>query len=357
MPGQAAERRYRLLSLACAGLIWSAGAVAQSPASQLFEEKTWEAVCKTAEAQPLPADAARLEAQAEKGQSPAKPDCDEQHLYYGFGHTPAYREALQCAYLHRAEPNHPFLSGSGTLAMLYANGDAVPRDYSLAIRFACEANEEGGQNTEERIGRLEALRDSKLPAGTRFDVCDEQMSGAMGAYCEDLQQRLADVDRARRLAALTARLPAQAQAQLPALEAAEKAFEKARGLGEYTGGGGTGSAGFEDLDQGNLREQFLINLRRFAAGDLPAATAADRARAERQMQAAFTREENNAPPPNTPNRNLGAPDPNTAGLAHTQQVWQALFAAWMRFVPVAYPALSPDTAATELLRLRIHQLK
>jgi hypothetical protein len=46
-----------------------------------------------------------------------------------------------------------------------------------------------------------------------------------------------------------------------------------------------------------------------------------------------------------------------AGLKATEDAWQVLFREWMQFVPVAYPQLSPDPAATELLRLRIHQLK
>ncbi len=101
----------------------------------------------------------------------------------------------------------------------------------------------------------------------------------------------------------------------------------------------------------------MIDLRRFAAGDLPRATAADRARAEQQMQASFRAAEEKAQPPNSPNGNLGAPAPNKLGLAATQRAWKSLLAAWMRFVPIAYPELSLDVATTELLRLRIHQLK
>ncbi len=354
MPAQAIKQHARWWGLLCASLLCSAGAVAQSSPPQIFEDDTWEAVCKTAVAQPLPADTARLEAEAGRE---TRPDCDEQQLYYGFDREPDYHEALLCAYAHRKKPNFNFLAGSGTLAMLYANGFGVPRDYGFAIRFACEIRDAAIVESELRLGRLEALRDGKLPAGTRFDLCDDQVSGATGAYCEDLQQRLADVGRLRRVAALQAKLPAQAQAMLPQLEAAEKIFETARGTGEYTGGGGSGSAGFEALDQGQLREQFVINLHRFAAGDLPPATAADRAHAEEQMKAAEAAAQAAAPLPGGPNENLGARDPDRESLARTQAAWDALFDAWMRFVPIAYPTLSHDVAATELLRLRIHQLK
>jgi hypothetical protein len=77
------------------------------------------------------------------------------------------------------------LEGAVTLAMLYANGYGVPRNYALAIRFACEVGSAGGSNETERLGRLEALRDGKLPAGVTFDLCDQHMSGAMSAYCQE----------------------------------------------------------------------------------------------------------------------------------------------------------------------------
>ena len=334
----------------------SGQSAAEASRPVLTEEPNYAAVCKAALAGPLPPTAAEAAQQAEETPS----TCNEEDAYYGFAKAPDYREALSCAYRHRAKPNPgSFVAGAGTLTMLYANGYGVPRDYDLAIRFACELNDLGAAQaeTEYRIGRLEALRDGKLPADKPFDLCDDATSGALGSYCEWITQKKADVGRARRLQELQAQLSERAQAQLQELEAAEAAFEKARGKGEYTGGGGSGSAGFEQLDQGQLREQFLINLKRFAAGDLPKATSADRAQAEREVQAAFAAAVENAQPPNTPNRNLGAPDPDKASLGSTQHAWEALFAAWMRFVPIAYPQLAPDSAATELLRLRKHQLQ
>ncbi len=321
----------------------------------LKEEQDWQAVCKAALTQPLPAAAAAL-ADAPAHSSAAPSGCDETDAYYGFAKPPDYRSALRCAYLHRVAPSGSFIEGSSTLTMLYANGFGVARDYDLAIRFACEAA--GNSASEEsalRIGQLEALRDGRLPRDRPFDLCDDATSGAMGSYCEDIHQRIADVDRGNRLRKLLARLPERAQAQLPELQAAETAFEKARGQGEDTGGGGSGAGGFRLLDQGQLREQFLINLQRFAAGELPSATAADRARAEQQLKTAAHLAQNFTPDPDAFARASVAPTPES--LAATQQAWEALFAAWMRFVPVAYPQLSLDTAATELLRLRLHQLK
>ncbi len=324
-------------------------------APELFEEPNWQTVCSQALAAPLPPAAATLARSAADKPAPAADQCDEQALYYGFGKRPDYKAALECAYARRAHPAAPSnssLEGAGTLAMLYANGDRVPRDYALAIRFACEVGNDGGSNEPERLGRLEALRDGKLPAGTRFDLCDEQMSGAMGAYCSDLAERQADVGRRRRIAILRVHLPQQAQSMLAALQAAETAFEQARIKGEYPGGGGSGSAGFALEDQNKLREQFVINLERFSAGTLPKASPASRQLAQQELHAAYTAAL--AVP-----RDLNAPfgEPTTKGLKTTEAAWQELFAQWMQFVPIAYPGLSQDAAATELLRLRIHQVK
>ena len=325
-------------------------AVSQTTAPLFAEEPNWQAVCDRAVAQPLPEAAQALAEQA--AQSKTSDECNEQVAYYGFGSPPDYQEALRCAYRHRSHPSHvgSFVDGPGTLAMLYANGDGVSRDYQLAIRFACELRNRGGQNSEERIGRLEALRDGKEPAGSRFDLCDEQVSGAMGSYCEDLQQRLADVGRARRLAGLRARLPEKARGMLPELQAAETAFEKTRGSREDRGGGGSGAAGFMALDQGQLREQFVINLQRFASGALPFASMADRDRAGRELGVAYAAAEKM--------QELAmSMDVIPESVAVTERAWKKLLAEWMRFVPVAYPQLSVDAAATELIRLRTHQLR
>lgn len=328
---------------------------ANSSTSELFEEPAWQAICSQALAVPLPPVIVMLDREAASKAAPKAGECDEQALYYGFGERPNYQTALLCAYRHRAHPNAPpnsSLEGAGTLAMLYANGYGVPRDFKLGIRFTCEVGNRGGSNEPERIGRLEALRDGKLPSGTSFDLCDEQMSGAMGAYCSDLSEKQADVGRIQRIASVKVRLPQQAQIMLAALQAVEMVFEQARIKGEYSGGGGSGSAGFALDDQNRLREQFVINLERFTKGKLPRASSAIRQQAKRDLDAAYAAA---LAVPRDPNAPFGGPTVN--GIKTTEAAWQELFEQWMRFVPVAFPGLSRDAVATELLRLRIHQLK
>jgi len=330
----------------------TSGHAASSAASEVFEEPDWQAVCSRALATPLPPAAAALAGTASGQPALAAGRCDEPALYYGFGEGPNYGAAIECAYRQRAYPHPGSLEGAGTLAMLYANGDGVPRDYALAIRFACEVGGNGGSNEPERIGRLEALRDGRLPFGTTFDLCDEQMSGAMGAYCSDLAEKQADVGRARRIGDLKAHMAKQAQAMLSALQEDENAFEQARMKGEYPGGGGSGSVGFALDDQNKLREQFVMNLERFSTGKLPRASLATRQRAQQELDAACAAA---LAQPRNPNAPFG--NPTVIGLKATEAAWEKLFKQWMLIVPVAFPDLSQDAAATELLRLRIHQVK
>ena len=265
-------------------------------------EAGWKAVCQGVLARPLPPGAAALAAHAKSlssssrpGQSPSD-GFDAEALYYGFGKPPDYGTALACAYRQRAYPNPSNGSsfvGPGILAMLYANGDSVSRDYALAIRFACETDGAEAES-EGRIGHLEALRDGKLaaakaasnPATGPFDLCDDATSGMMQGACEDHAQRFAEAKRDRLPLGLKTRLPVAAQAMLPQVEGAERAFEKARGRYEIAPSG-TGRAAFVLEDQGRLRDQFSINLQRFAAGELPPATMNRRMEAKRELGAAF----------------------------------------------------------------------
>ena len=98
--------------------------------------------------------------------------------------------------------------------------------------------------------------------------------------------------------------------------------------------------------------QFVINLERFSTRNLPKASPASREQAQEELDTAYAAA---LAVPRDPNPRSG--EPTAAGLKATEEAWQELFEQWMHFVPVAYPGLFQDEAATELLRLRIHQVK
>ena len=72
------------------------------------------------------------------------------------------------------------------------------------------------------------------------------------------------------------------------MAAAEEAFVDARS-GNEVDMSGTGREAFSLEEQGRLRDQLLINLRRFASGDVPPASFSDRERVDRALNDAYQR--------------------------------------------------------------------
>ncbi|MFT4114606.1 hypothetical protein [Silvibacterium sp.] len=335
-------RSARCCLLLASSLLLSFPLHAQS-STGYSDNPNWRQVCAQAVTVPLPAEVLTPK-------TATAPDCNPVALYYGFQQAPDYSAALACAARqHAKEGSISDIGSAGILAELYANGYGVPKNLPLALRFSCELDNMAAQaETASRVGHIEAMESGKLPASKRFDLCDDATSGMMTGWCASVDEGVADYSRAHRIAVVRGKLPRAAQDRLPELQTAEAGFENARVHGENQGGGGSGSAGFALIDQNLLREQFVRNLENFAAGRAPRATPTLRSTAQAQLDKAA---KDAATLPDLPGSYTHE------GLIATQQAWQQLFDAWMRFVPVAFPHLPPDDAATELLRLRIHQLK
>ncbi len=311
------------------------------------EEKNWKEICARATAAPLATPSFAHVAPESELQH-----CDSTALYYGFDHAPDPAAALQCAYYERAHPRpsegDPFY-GPGVLSMLYANGRGVERNYNLAIRFACENTWAAEAEMELRIGHLEHLRDTNASA-SNFDLCDDATSGLLEGACESVQQQFADAKRRKELDAILARWPPGVKAAFQSLDAAEEAFVKARTRNEVDLSG-TGRAAFALEEQGRLRDQFLINLQRFAKGDIPSASAADYSDVDHKLNAVYQHIQH-APETAWQYGTIKPP-----GIRDTELAWLKLRDAWVEFGRLAYPHLSADTVRTQIARLRLHQLQ
>lgn len=87
--------------------------------------------------------------------------------------------------------------------MIYANGSGVPRNADLALKFACEIEDEASAEQEARINHLLLLRQmSDLPVAPPFDLCDNITSGFMGAYCEGKRVDIGKRETAPRIQAV-----------------------------------------------------------------------------------------------------------------------------------------------------------
>ena len=312
-----------------------------------IEAQNWQEVCRTAKAQPLvPVEPAGPLAASQL------PDCDETALYYGLGANPDYAAALQCGWYQRAHPRPQvgnMFYGPGVLTMLYANGRGVPRDYTLAIRFACENPWAATAEFEARVGHLDRLRDTHSETAT-FDLCDDITSGLSGGACTSVKTRTRDTARDARIADIVNGFSAAAKAAFPPLQKAEAAFEQARIEGEVDLSG-TLRGAFQLEEEARLRDQFLINLERFGSGDIPAASAADLATLDLQLNAVYRRLQNSP----ASQWQYGTVTPQ--GIRNTERKWLALADAWTAFSRTAWPRLSAARVRAQIIRLRLHQLR
>lgn len=310
-------------------------------------EKNWEQICQRAKSQPLvpmqpsgPLSASELR------------KCDETALYYGLGEEPNDAAALQCGWFQRAHPQHSvgnMFYGPGVLTMLYANGKGVPRDYDLAIRFACESDWSSEAEFGNRIGHLEYLGQAHSESAT-FDLCDDITSGLSMGACTSIRTRHEDVIRERKIVFLRTGLSPAANNGFPALEAAETAFEDARAANEVDLSG-TARAEFELEEQARLRDQFVINLQRFGKGDIPTASSADLSLLDQELNEVYQQIQHSR----ASKWQFGTINPE--GIRETERKWVSLADAWSTFAQTAYPNLSPSRVRAQLIRLRLHQLR
>lgn len=310
-------------------------------------EKNWENICKEAQAHPLTA----IEPSGPIREDQL-PKCDETALYYGIGQKPDYSAALQCGWFQRAHPQTSvgnMFYGPGVLSMLYANGKAVPRDYDLAIRFACEDEWAAEAEMAYRIAHLEQLRSTATKTAT-FDLCDDITSGLSDGFCTSIQTRAADAARSRKINQMLEMAPASVRNAFPALQAAELAFEKARAQGEVDLSG-TSRAAFELEEEAKLSDQFLINLQRFSRGDVPTASEADLSLLDKKLNEIYQQIEQSP----ASKWDFGTIKPE--GIRGTERKWILLAEAWATFSKIAYPNLSATSVRAQLIRLRLHQLR
>ena len=239
--------------------------------------------------------------------------------------------------------------GPGVLTMLYANGKGVPRNYDLAIRFACEQDVAAEAEQALRIGHLEYLR-ANGPQARNFDLCNDVPSGQNEGACAAVEARWLDAQRAPKLAAAAAALPVAAKTLFTALQKAEEAFETARIENEIDLSGSARGA-FQYEDQSGLRDQFVINLERFGRGDVPPVSEPDLAKLDRELNVVYQQIQR----AKAKSWKLGTITPQ--GIRATQRQWLELTEAWVSFARAAYPELSPECVRAQLIRLRLHQLR
>ncbi len=174
-----------------------------------------------------------------------------------------------------------------TLAMIFANGWGVRRDYDAATYFLCHSEEVIAP--AEATGMLEqiaAMRTAKNPED--LDYCEQITSGYGMSVCQQLENDRAAPGLEARIAAVEKMLDPSGKKALAALRKAADAFAEKDGdrYAEDNRGGTIYGAVSSGAHQQGF-ETFVTTLERYAKARTKAADAAAAQRADAQLNKAF----------------------------------------------------------------------
>jgi uncharacterized protein YecT (DUF1311 family) len=237
------------------------------------------------------------------------------------------------------------------LAMIFANGWGVPRDYDAATWFLCRAaKDNAGQELNpvelgKMLAAVQEMRTSDLPQD--LDYCGHiATSGVAAAYCEGLAADAEAPRQKRRIAAVADSLGSAARAALADLQTAENAFGEAESdLRTLSSRGGTGYAGIRLNVRRELAENFLWSLEALGCQRAPSALPAafrdgdrDLNEAYQTASSAFAAAKISAP---------GRPLPEI--LQDAQRAWLGYRDAWTAFYRLRWQgAASPEILDREI---------
>ena len=175
-------------------------------------------------------------------------------------------------------------------------------------------------------------------------------SGLSDGSCTRIRTRAADVARTREIMLILRRLSPSANKAFPRLQAAETAFEKARGAGEVDLSGASRAA-FQLMEKAKLAGQLLINVRLLEKKDIPVVSPADLALLNRTLNETYQRIQLSP----AGKWEYGTISPE--GIRDVERQWIALIGAWTAFARAARPNISESRIRAQLIRLRLDQLR
>lgn len=263
--------------------------------------------------------------------------CDPSDLYYGLNQPVDFIKARQCAYVQQDYP---------TLTMIYANGKGVPRNWDLAIHFACKAGFSADE-IEGRVMHLVQLRNQHAQS-TNFDICDDITSGYMMGVCASQKDQLAEAQLSQQLAQLTASWNEGERQAFRQLQQAAHQFFEARSAHEVDLTG-TGRAAFEIEETAALRDDFIASLNVLSHGHYPVYTANQAAQMDQQLNKIYKEIEKN--------NDFSVGTVSRLDVKKTQLSWLKYRDAWMTFVKTKYPQVDTNSWETELTKKRIKMLE
>ncbi len=248
------------------------------------------------------------------------------------------------------------------LAMIYADGDGVPRSTPLALRFACEAidngqidvpNEDSPDNPERDREVFPTLLDdieqTAEKPDAKFDICDYvSQQGRLLDTCGYIPEVRDSLRRQADLRSLPAGFSLQQKAAYENVVGAMEAYLEAHDLDESNvmphlrdSGGWQGLRPQREGD-------FIRNVQAFEHGKLPQHTGPELVAVNRKLTEArhhalqVLRSDDGA---------------NDVTLTEVQQLWEVYRDAWIDFGRLRYPLVSNESWLVWLNGQRIEDLK
>lgn len=299
--------------------------------------RDWQAECAAAQSAQFPASD-----QPTAADKAALKSGDSRRYYYGIGVAKDYVRARHAALSERDKHDGAF-AASTILMMLYANGQGVERNLPLAIKLACEQEEQPREELSGRVSHLRALKTS----GAAFDFCDDVSGGEMEGYCATLAEERKAAERGHELDDLIRDWPAEQRARLQTLRAALKSFATMRARRERDLSG-TDQGTLIAETEAALHERFANALREFEAGKLPSHDAEQLVRADAELNRVYKE---------ALAKDFSDTTITAAGIKATEKAWLAYRDAWLALAALRYPAVPAEAFKTWLTQERTEQLQ
>lgn len=243
------------------------------------------------------------------------------------------------------------------LALIFANGWGVPRDYDAASYFLCRTEDIAPFEQWGMLGHVQAMRKQTQPKD--LDYCEWVTSGYGGTWCQQLEMDRLAPEQDRRIDAVSRSLPAAARPALETLRKAAAIFAEADGgLTALDNYGGTIYPSQVLAGQQEQTEAFLAALEKYTRNRASAATPADFERADHALNAAYQKQKIRV---KADDKEFDRDTAGQGSLRDAQRAWIPYRDAWkslyrLRWQGAAAPETLDREIATALTATRAQEL-
>ncbi len=302
----------------------------------------------------------QLPGEAERASAPeAPPACASYRSYRGLGRPRNYSEARACAWQERLaqkadlgqNPKEPIawvVGGSLILADIYFNGAGVKRDIPLAMRFACESEEDMAKLAAPEIAKLRGFP----PAHGPFEFCNYAATTLTMNFCSSYKAEIEDAGRNRYFNSLKHSMTSEQLAAFEKLLSARDAYIHAHA--SEVDQGGTIRTIRTLGSQSILKDLFHTEVVHFERKRWPALSDRQIALADAWLDREYRKKLQQLRTHTKDEIDQGAVTVNH--LSSVERTWQSYRDAWIAFARVRYPGAVPVIRA-KITRDRYRLLK